>query len=280
MRQEFTAPIPTYVLTPGGLVPTEYRVTSLAEAVTHEPDGVYTVARTFFGDRALLLDAHLDRLEESARLVGIPLRLDRARLRAALRDLLHRAGYPDAKFRITVPYAHPDQIYLALEPYRPVPDAIMRQGAHVITVPAMRTNPDAKTTDWMTQRRAAYENLPPGVYEGVMVSKDGCLLEGLSSNIYGVLDGVLRTAGDGVLAGITRRAMYEIAPQVLPVRPVPLHINDIPSVTEAMLTSSSRGIVPITRINEQPVGDGTVGPVVRRLQALYDRWTEARAEPI
>ncbi len=275
-----TEPIPTYILTPGGLVPTEYQVTSLADAVAYEPDGVYTVARTFFGDRALLLDAHLDRLEESAHLVNIPLRLDRARLRAALRELLQRVGYPDAKFRITVPRMHPEQIYLALEPYQPVPDVIMQQGAHVITIPAMRPNPDAKTTDWMTQRRTAYEGLPPGVYEGVMVSQDGRLLEGLSSNIYGVLDGVLRTAGDGVLAGITRRAMYEIAPEVLPVQTVPLHVSDIPSVTEAMLTSSSRGIVPITRINDRSVGDGTVGPVARQLQALYDRWTESHAEPI
>lgn len=270
----------TYRLTDEGLAPTNYQAASLAEAVAYEPQGVYTVARTFYGDRALLLDSHLDRLEESAHLIAIPLQLDRIRLRAALRELLARAGYPDAKFRITVPRENPAHLYFALEPFHPVPEDVMQQGAHIITLPIVRSQPDAKTTDWMTQRQAAYESLPPGVYEGVMVTADGQILEGLSSNIYGVLDGVLRTAGNGVLAGITRRAIYEIAPQVLPVRTDPLHVNDIPHLSEAMLTSSSRGVVPITRINGQPVRGGEIGPIVRQLQALYDGWVATHSEPI
>lgn len=277
---EAAKPIPTYILTSDELRPTDYRVRSLAEAVAHEPRGVYTVARTFYGNRALLLDAHLDRLEESARLVGIPLRLERDRLRAALRDLIAQACYPDTKFRITVPCEHRECIFLALEPFTPVPDHIMQQGARVITLPLVRDNPDAKTTDWMSARRPAYESLPPGVYEGVMVTADGWLTEGLSSNVYGVLDGVLRTAGQGVLAGITRRAIYEIAPDVLPIHTTPLHVNDIPHLSEALLTSSGRGVVPITRVGDTPVGTGQVGPITRRLQTLYDDWTAAHSAPI
>lgn len=277
---EADQPIPTYILTPHELRPTDYRVRSLAEAVTHEPRGVYTVARTFYGNRALLLDAHLDRLEESAQLVGIPLRLDRDRLRVALRELITHARYPDAKFRITVPRERPDCIYLALELFTPVPDHIMQQGAHVITLPLVRENPDAKTTDWMSARRPAYASLPPGVYEGMMVTADGWLTEGLSSNVYGVLNGVLRTAGQGVLAGITRRAIYEIAPEVLPIRTAPLHVNNIPHLSEALLTSSGRGVVPITRIDDVPVENGQVGPITRRLQALYDDWTATHSAPI
>lgn len=273
-------PIPTVILTPNGLTPTPYVVHSLAEAVPYEPLGVYTVARTFHGDRALLLDAHLDRLEESARLVDIPLKLDRARLRAALRDLLHEANYPDAKFRITIPRENPECIYLALEPFQPVPQSVQEQGASVITVPMVRSNPVAKTTDWMTIRRPAYDSLPPGVYEGILVSSDGRLLEGLSSNFYAVLDGTLYTAGDGVLKGITRRAILSIAPAIVPVKLEALHIDDLPRVSEALLTSSSRGVVPITIINGQPVGSGQIGPIVAALRDQYDEWTEAQSEPI
>lgn len=273
-------PIPTVILTPNGLTPTPYVVHSLAEAVAYEPLGVYTVARTFHGDRALLLDAHLDRLEESARLVDIPLKLDRARLRAALRDLLHEANYPDAKFRITIPRENPECIYLALEPFQPVPQSVQEQGASVITVPMVRSNPVAKTTDWMTIRRPAYDSLPPGVYEGILVSSDGRLLEGLSSNFYAVLDGTLYTAGDGVLKGITRRAILSIAPAIVPVKLEALHIDDLPRISEALLTSSGRGVVPITIINGQPVGSGQIGSIVAALRDQYDEWTEAQSEPI
>ncbi len=272
--------IPTYILTRDDLVPTPYAVGSLTEAVTHEPRGVYTVARTFHGDHALLLDAHLDRLEESARLVGIPLTLDRARLRSALRDLLHRAGYPEAKFRITVPRDEPDRVYLALELYQPVPGDVLKHGAHVATLPLVRENPVAKMTDWMTTRQSAVKNLPPGVYEGVLVSGDGRLLEGLSSNFYGVLHGVLRTAGDGVLAGITRRAILTTAPAIVPVELRALSLDDLPGLSEAMITSSGRGVVPVTMIDGQPIGTGEVGPVVAGIRQLYEDWTERTSEPI
>ena len=274
-------PIPTAILMPDGtLAPTPYTAHSLAEVAEHEPPGVYTVARTFHHDHALLLDAHLDRMEKSARLVGMPLTLDRAALRAALRTLIHRAGYPESRFRITVPRDAPDRIYLAVEPLHPVPEHIMRRGAHVITVPLVRPNPVAKTTDWVKKRQPAYDHLPPDVYEGILLDADGYLREGLSSNFYGVLDGVLHTAGEGVLEGITRMAVLEIAPQVLPVEMTPVHKRDVPRLSEAMLTSSSRGIVPITFIDGQPVGDGRVGAITRRLGQLYDTWTETHAEPI
>jgi branched-subunit amino acid aminotransferase/4-amino-4-deoxychorismate lyase len=275
-----TKAIPTFILMPDGLVPTPYQVGSLAEAVPHEPQGIYTVARTFHGDHALLFDAHLDRLEESARLVHIPLRLDRARLRAALRDMLHEASYPDAKFRITIPEDKPDNIYLAIEPYQPVPEAVQQHGATVATVPLVRKNPVAKTTDWMSIRRPSYERLPAGVYEGILVSEDGMLLEGMSCNFYGIVDGTLYTASNGVLAGITRMAVLQIAPEIVPVKLQALQLADVPRLSEAMLTSSGRGVVPITMIDNQPVGTGRVGPLVAQIRQRYEDWTETHSEPI
>lgn len=273
-------PILTYILTADDLVLAPYQVFSLNEAVAYEPDGVYTVARTFHGDHALLFDAHLDRLEESARLVDIPLRLDRQRLRAGLRDLLHRGGYPDVKFRITVPRASPDQLYLALEPFHPVPEAIQRDGAHVVTVPASRSNPVVKVTDWMKQRRPITDHLPEGIYEGILTRDDGTMLEGTSSNFYAVLNRTLYTSGGDVLAGITRRAILDIALSLLPVDLTPPNKRDIIRFSEAMLTSSGRGVVPITQIDGHPIGDGQVGPLVSEIRRRYDEWTEVHLEPI
>jgi branched-chain amino acid aminotransferase len=269
-----------FVLTPDDLTPAPYHVKSLAEAVSYEPQGVYTVARTFHGDQALLLAAHLDRLEQSARLMHIPLKLDRARLRSALRELLHDAGYPDSKFRITVPQANPDHVYLALEPYHPVPESILRQGASLITTPLVRENPIIKTTAWMLIRYPTISTLPSGTYEAILVSEDGRLLEGLSSNFYGVLDGVLYTAQDGVLEGITRRAVLELVPDILPVELTALRKQDVPRLSEAMITSSGRGVVPVTMIDGNPVGDGRVGPVITAIRQGYEAWTEAHIDPI
>ena len=270
----------TCILTPDGLIPTPYAARSLAEAVQYEPRGVYTVARTFHGDRALLLDSHLDRLEQSARLVNIPLSLDRARLRQTLRAMLHETAFPDAKFRVTIPREHPDWMYLSIERLQPVPETIMRDGVHLVTTPLVRENPVAKTTDWMMVRQPTAAGLPSGVYEALLVDRDGYVLEGLSSNFYGVLAGVLHTAGVGVLEGITRRAIITIAHDIVPVALTALRKTDLPLLSEAMMTSSSRGVVPVTRIDGQPVGDGQVGPTVRALRELYNSWTDTHSEPI
>ena len=273
--------IPTAILAQDGLLqPTPYRAESLADAVLYEPQGVYTVARTFDRTRALLLDAHLDRLEESARLAGIPLVLDRARLRAALRELIEAAGFAETKFRITVPEAGPAHLYLSIEALQPVDPALIANGVNIALVPIRRATPQIKTTAWMAQRRETASALPGGAYEGVMQDERGCLLEGLSSNFYGVLDGVLRTAGDGVLPCITRKAIFEMACDILPLDLTPVCRDDIGRLSEAMLTSSGRGVVPITRIDDQPVGNGCVGPVVTALCARYQVWTDAHAEPI
>ncbi|MBO9308856.1 MAG: aminotransferase class IV [Chloroflexi bacterium] len=270
--------IPIGILTPDGLQEAPYSADSLAAAVPFEPEGVYTITRTFNRDHVLMLDEHLDRLEESARLENIPLRLDRAALRAALRTLIERGGYPESRFRITVPRARPDHLYLSVEPFTPLPAELIQQGVRVATVPLARRNPAAKTTDWMSQRKAAA--LPEGVYEGVLVSPDGLLLEGLSSNFYAVMGGVLRTAGEGVLSGIARRALLALAPNYLPVRLEPIHKAELGAVEEAFLTSASRGVVPIVAIDGQVIADGRPGAQTMRLREAYEEWAQAHLTPL
>lgn len=273
--------IPTFILTPNGLAATPYQVESLSAAVEHEPAGVYTVARTFQRDHVLLFDAHLDRLEQSAHLANIPLELDRTRLRAALREIIHQTDFANSKFRITAPAGQPDHLYLGLEAYQPVPDVIMQQGAALKIVPATRENPIVKTTGWMIDRHPTYSKLPPNVYyEGLMVTAEGIVLEGLSCNFFGVLDGVLYTAAEHILQGITRRAALEIAADILPVELRALHCDDLPQLSEAFISSSGRGIVPVTRIDQDVIGDGTIGPVVTAIMEQYDHWTKTRVEPI
>ncbi|HVO43865.1 MAG TPA: aminotransferase class IV [Aggregatilineales bacterium] len=272
--------IPIGILTPNGLIDAPYSASSLAEAATKEPQGVYTLGRTFKRDHVLMLDDHLDRLEQSAVLEHIPLHLDRAALRRALRSLIDRSGYPDSRYRITIPRETPDQPLISLEPYRPVPPEVLAHGAKVITVHKERQNPAAKTTAWMAQRRSTVEGFPPGIYEAILVSADGKLLEGTSSNYYAILGGILRTAEEGVLSGIARRALLQIAPAIVPVDLRPVTIAQIGALQEALLTSAGRGVVPIVMIDGQAIGDGQPGPITRCLQDAYDDWANAHLEKL
>lgn len=274
------AHILTAILTPEGLKPTPYTATSLHDAVRYEPAGVYTVTRTFHRTGALELDAHLARLEESAHMTGIPVHHSRAAIRAALRTLIERAGYPETRFRITIAAATPEQVYFALEPLTPVPESVKREGVAVQTFAARRANPAAKSTSWMASRAALQAQMRPGMYEGLLTDSDGAILEGFSSNFYAILEGRLRTAGAGILNGISRRIVLTVAPEIVPVEERPITLADIPALSEAFLTSSSRGVIPIVAIDDIPVGTGTPGPLTRRISAAYDAWAEEHIEPI
>lgn len=269
-------------LTPTELQPVDYTAESLVDAARYEPhEGVYTITNTYQTYKTLKLNAHLDRLEQSAALAGIPLMLDRARLRAALRAMIEEANYGDVRFRVTVSKDAPNEFILSVEPFKPPAPETITNGVRCVTTPgSARNNPAAKTTGWMHDREAVEKALPPGIYTGLLLSENGDILEGLSSNFYAILDGELRTAGEGVLGGIAQQIVFEVAPAVLPVRHDPVNVADIPRLEEAFVTSSSRAITPVVSIDGIPIGDGKPGTKTLALLERYVDWVKNHLEEL
>ena len=276
--------MPTLIkrLTAAGLADVDYAATSLKDAAQYEPKrGIYTVSRTWRRTRTLMLDAHLARLEDSARHENIALDYDRRRLRAALRRMILDCDFGDVRFRITVAAQKPDEMILTLEPFHPPPPALINHGAAAMTSSAaVRHHPAAKTIDWMHDRKALEQAMPAAIYETFLVDSQGHLLEGLSSNFFAALAGQLWTAGQAVLAGISRRVVFQICRGIIPLRKAAPRLDDIPRFSEAFLTSSSRGIVPIVEIDNIAIGGGQVGETTRRLRQAYQVWLENHLEEL
>lgn len=276
--------MPCYIrlLTPEGLQPITYAAESLADAVSHEPaDGIYTVTNTYHTTKTLKLHAHLDRMEDSARRAGISLQLDRTRLRHALREMILDAGYGDVRFRLTVGARNPASVLISLEPYHPPADDLIQVGVRCITAPnSARQNAEAKTTGWMSARQRLADAMPPDIYDTFLLDTNGNILEGLASNFYATLYGVLYTAGSGVLKGISRQIVLHVAPPILPVNESPAHVSQIPRMEEAFLSSSSRGIIPVIEIDGIPIGGGIPGENTRRLRTAYQSWVNDHLEEL
>lgn len=270
------------VLTAKGLQDVDYQADSLASAVQYEPEqGVYTVTNTFNSFQTLRFDDHLDRLEDSARRADITFNLDRPRLKTALRQMITEAGYGDVRFRVTVPYDTPENLILTLEPFVPISPKITQSGVHCITAKdSARHNPIAKTTDWMHARKSLQVAMPIDVYDTILLDSQGDLLEGLGSNFYAILNGELRTADEGVLFGIAQKIVFDIAPNILPINRMAVNLADVPQLSEAFITSSSRGIVPVVKINDILIGDGQVGMNTKALQTAYTAWVEEHLETL
>lgn len=252
---------------------------SLDEATVQTGHGTYTVFRVYHDCQVLRFGYQLNRLRQSARELGQPFRHADEWLRGMTRRAVAESGIDMPRMRLIVPFADPDALIIILEPFSPPPAAIYAHGVSLGLAEALRARPEAKDSRFIERRRAVLRS-QPGVYEVLMCESDGRVLEGTSSNFYAVLDGELRTAGSGVLAGVARSVLLEVAPSVLPVTPRAIHLADLPRVSEAMLTSASRGVVPVTRVGETRIGDGRPGKLTVRLGAAFDTQVEAELEPL
>lgn len=261
-------PLRLWTWTRDGLAPVPGRWPSLDAQSLELPDGVYTTLRTYGGTRVVGLGSHLRRLEESRRLLGATCSLDVAWLRAGLRAAIAAAAFPEARLRITVPLSC-DQAWIGAEPFVPYPAPLYADGARCVTSALARATPRAKSTRFIAPASSARGGSEPGVHELLLVDERGRILEGSSSNFFAVLGGELRTAGEEVLAGVTRGIVLALARSLLPVREEAITAAELAACSEAFITSSSREVMPVVEVDHRPIGDGRPGPVTRELGRLY-----------
>ncbi len=248
---------------------------SLAAASARLPQGAYTTLRTYGGRGIVRFGAHLRRLEESAALLGRPGRIDGGASRRLVANALEETRHPESRLRLTFA---PPRLFASIEPLAPPSRSRYEEGVACVTLPIHRDRPRVKDTRFIATARRAYDNLPSGAEEGLLRAEDGALLEGLSSNLFAVLDGTLHTEEDRVLPGITRFLVLEVAEPLMPLARRAVRLDELPHLGEAFITSASREVLPVVRIDGRPVGGGGVGPrtraIVRGFAALVHREAE------
>ncbi|MBU8913434.1 MAG: aminotransferase class IV [Spirochaetales bacterium] len=270
---------------------------NLTDASRFESEtGVYAVFATWHGHRVVCLSKHFDRLEDSASRAGFSLTLNRRPLQDQLRKIARDSGFGEVRMRIS---ASPQSSFLtvSVEPYHGPPADLRERGVRCKTVAhAPRSNPRAKQTRWLLER-SELGTTNHEVYEQLLVDQSGCILEGVSSNFYVVRraipraaavpgsaavpgDMVLQTADAGILPGIARAIVMEVARDVIAVDLAAPRLNERSEFAEAFLTSASRGIVPIMEIDGQPIGTGGAGEITRTLIEHYDRRAQALEEAL
>jgi len=247
--------------------------------------GVYTALRTFEQFKFLALDHHLQRTADSIVRLGWDYSFDQARMRRAL-DLICRRGTGDRRIRIDV-LAAPASAYgtdsrelIACMPFTPPPESLYTQGALTETCSAIqRVDPKAKTADFSLRRRA-YASADAAIHEQLLVDSQGRILEGFSSNFYAVGEGRLYTADEGVLDGTVRAIVLELAAHAgVPVVLEAVPLEALRDIQEAAISSSSRGLMPVVRINGRIIGNGRPGPVIKALMRSYRDYLRAQVKP-
>jgi D-alanine transaminase len=245
-------------------------------------DGVYEVIPVF-GGRLFRLPQHLVRLETSLAAVRLSNPLTEGEWREVFMRLVREQAAPDQSVYLQItrgvaPRDHafpPDTrptVFAYTQPLAYPSAEQLAHGVAAITTPDIRWHRcDIKAIALLANALLRQQAIDAGAAEAILV-RDGFVTEGAASNIFMVRGGHLITPpkGTSILPGITRDLVLELArAHRLSCAEDMFRETELARAEEVWMTSSTKEIMPITRINGQAVGDGRPGPVHGRLLALY-----------
>jgi len=247
-------------------------------------DGVYEVIAVT-GGRLIDEAPHLARLHRSLSELRIPLPMPDAALRLVLREVIRRNGVDNGIVYLQItrgaaprdhafPKAAKPMFVVTARRSRPPNPRLGQDGIAVITIPDIRwLRCDIKSVSLVPNVLGKQQAREAGAYEAWQVDREGQVTEGTSTNAWIVThDGevVTRAPDNAILNGVTRRAVLEIVHREgYRFTERPFSVVEAKAAREAFLTSTTAELLPVVRIDGDPVADGKPGPLSRKLREGY-----------
>jgi branched-chain amino acid aminotransferase len=251
-------------------------------------DSIYETVRTSHG-RPFLLDRHLARLRRSATSIELGLSQDDATLGRAIDAALTAAANPESALRIVATRGIGDigygrelcaspTVLIYARPLASIRDPALRAGIDASILEVRRNDrravsPSIKSSNLLNNILGAREAQKKGAYEGIMLNHEGDVAEGTMTNVFVVRSGRVETPPEsvGILPGITRGFVLDLAHQAgIPAGEARFGAADLLAADEAFFTGTTRGILPIVKVDGRAIGNGRPGPLTTRLTTLFD----------
>ena len=283
-------PIGGAVYVNGRIVPAEEAAIPVYDHGFVYGEGVYETLRTY-NRVPFLYDRHVRRLRASARLIALDVPFDDETLAGWIRQTVEAAGdLEEAYIRVLLTrgvgeltydvQATPEpSLVIIVKPLDRPPARVTQEGIRISLVSIMRNhpasvNPVIKSNNLLNNALAMQEAYRRGGEEGLMCNYRGELAECSQANFFLVRGGAAITprSAAGLLEGITRAFVFEVGREVgVPVRDEILYPKDLDTADEAFVTSTTRELSPVTRIDEKTVGTGKPGPITLKLLEGYQQ---------
>ncbi|MEM7735324.1 MAG: aminotransferase class IV [Deinococcota bacterium] len=263
-----------------------------ADATIHASDitfrrgfGAFDYLRLYEGV-PLFMEDHLARFERTAEILGIDMLMSRSALTEHVLELIAKNGQETAGLQLflTGGYAEdgftpttPNLVILQ-NPLPHVPQEKYDQGAKLISHEYTRDLPEAKTTNYMMAVVLGKTMRAAGATDALYYSSD-TIFETTRSNFFVVdADGAIITPREGILYGITRKHILQVAHEHATVVERRLTWDDLKNAKEAFITSTTKGALPIVQIDDMKVGSGVPGEVAKTLMTHFEAHRQAYLE--
>jgi branched-subunit amino acid aminotransferase/4-amino-4-deoxychorismate lyase len=242
------------------------------------------------------LDDHLERLSLSCTKIRLYLPLPKEEIKKVLLDMVSKSGIKDAFVELIVtrgfkgvrgskPEDIKPNLYMFIMPYIWVQEPEMQlagTGSAIIArtvrrIPPGNFDPTVKNLQWGDLTRAMFEAQDRGATYPFLTDGDANLTEGSGFNICLIKDGIIYTPDRGVVKGVTRRSVIDVATKNgIEIRVEVVPVEMAYKADEIFMCTTAGGIMPITSLDGQPVKNGKIGPITKK---IWDGYWEMHADP-
>ncbi len=251
-------------------------------------DATYDVVHVWRGS-FFRLDDHVERFLRGVGRLKLRLPFDAAEIAPILHECVRRSGLRDAYVEMICTRGLPqpgsrdprqsrNAFYAFAIPFVWIANEEQQEtgiSLHISSrerISPRAVDPTVKNYHWLDFTTGLLDAYGHGADTVVLVDSGGNVVEGPGFNLFAVHDGAFSTPAEGVLNGITRRTVLELARAAgTTVREGLLPAQTVRDADEVFLTSTAGGVMPVTSLDGAPVGHGAPGPLTRRLREAYWR---------
>ena len=257
-------------------------------------DGVFEGIRVY-NRKVFELEAHIDRLYESAKAIRLPMTMNKDKLINAVEETVEANGVIDGYIRLVVtrgvgtlglnPFiCKNSSLFIIADNIQLYPEELYEKGMKIISATTVRNHPLAippqvKSLNYLNNILAKIEALDSNVPEAIMYNHEGYVAEATADNVFIVKDGVVYTppAEAGALGGITRRVVIKLAKEEkLEVIEKNLTRFDLYVCDEFFLTGTGAEVIGVVEIDGRVIGDGKPGPYTVLLRRKFFKYAHAK----
>ena len=249
-------------------------------------DATYDVAHVWRGNFFRLED-HLDRFERGMARLHMSPPKGRDEIREILLECVRLSGLRDAYAEIICTRGVPppgsrdprdstNRLYAFVVPFVWIAEPEKQErGLHAAISRVQRVAPESvdptvKNYHWLDLQMGLYDAYERGGETAILTDAEDNVVEGPGFNVFVVEEGRLSTPDRGVLEGITRKTVIELAADLdVPLEERAVPAGELRRADEVFVTSTAGGIIPVTTVDGDPVGDGRPGPLTLRLRTAY-----------
>jgi len=261
----------------GAFVPAHEAMIPVDDLAILRGIGICDIMRTFHG-RPFFVDAHIDRLMDSGIKIGLNVPWTAKNIKQiVLQTLEKNPGLDEANIRIVItggsspdfltPTGRP-RLIVMVTPINKLPEMWYTQGVKVITLIQERPLAGAKVTAYLPATMAMTRAKAAGAMEVIYIDKNQNALECTTSNLFAFFGDTLVTPPtDGILKCITRKVILSLARDRFKVSESSIPLEKLLTADEVFITGTNKGVVPVVRIDDTPIGNGRPGSHTRTLMA-------------